>query len=158
MVSVGDAAPDFTAPLANGDISAFSLSEHLGGGPVVLAFFPAAFTGTCSHELETFENRRSDFAAHDASIYGVSVDLPFALAAFRDELGLSFPLISDTNRKLIDAYDVRTDFASSGVDGVAKRSVFVVDADGVVRYAWVSDDPGIEPDYDDVLAAVADLA
>jgi len=157
MVSVGDAAPDFTAPLANGDVQQFTLSDNLDDGPFVLAFFPGAFTGTCTHELETFEERLAEFDELGATVIGISVDTPFALNAFRDELELSFDLVSDTNRRLVDAYDVRTDFASIGVEDLAKRAVFVVDDDGVIEFAWVSDDPGVEPDYDEVYDAVAAL-
>jgi peroxiredoxin len=157
MVSVGDEAPDFTAPLANGDVDEVTLSEALADAPVVLAFFPGAFTSVCTHEMETFEERLAQFAGAGATVYGVSVDTPFALNAFREDAGLSFGLISDSNRELVEAYGVAMDFASYGVDDVAKRSVFVVDGDGVVQYAWVSDDPGVEPEYDEVLAAVESL-
>lgn len=154
MVSTGDDAPRFTAPLANGEIGTFSLAERLDEAPIVLAFFPGAFTGVCTHELNTFQDRLSEFAALDATVYGISIDTPFSLNEFRDQLGLDFHLISDTNREIIDGWDLSMDFTELGVDAVAKRSVFVIDGDGVVQYAWVSDDPGIEPDYDDVVAAV----
>jgi len=157
MVSVGDTAPEFTAPLARGDIVEFTLSENLDDAPIVLAFFPGAFTSTCTTEMETFEDRLGEFETLGASVYGVSVDTPFALQEFRQEIGLSFGMISDTNRRLVEAYDVAMDFASIGVDDVAKRAVFVVDADGAVRYAWVADDPGIEPDYDEIYDAVTEL-
>jgi peroxiredoxin len=156
MVDTGDTAPEFSAPLANGDVTEFRLGDRMDDAPLVLAFFPGAFTGTCTHEMETFEDRLGEFEAAGASVYGISVDLPFALNAFRDDLGLSFGLISDSTRELVDAYDVSMDFASLGVDDVAKRAVFAVDSEGVVDYAWVSDDPGLEPDYDEVLAAVED--
>lgn len=158
MVSVGDDAPDFTAPLANGEVDQFALSERLDEAPLVLAFFPGAFTGVCTSEMQTFDERLAEFDDAGASVYGVSVDLPFALNAFRDDAGLAFGLISDTNRRLVDAYDAAMDFASSGVDDVAKRAVFVVDGDGVVQYAWVTDEPGVEPDYDEVLSVVASQA
>ena len=158
MVDTGDDAPDFTAPLANGDVGEFALSDRLDEAPLVLAFFPGAFTGVCTHEMETFEDRLGEFEDHGATVYGISVDTPFALNAFRDDSGLTFGLISDTNRRIVEPYDLTMDFASMGVEDVAKRSVFVIDGDGVVQYAWVSDDPGIEPDYDEVRDAVADLA
>ena len=158
MVSVGDTAPEFSAPLASGDIEDFTLSERLEEAPLVLAFFPAAFTGTCTHEMNTFEDRLGEFEELGATVYGISIDTPFALQAFRDDLGVSFGMISDTNRELVEAYDVSMDFASLGVEDVAKRAVFVVDGDGVVRYEWVSNDPGLEPDYDEVYDAVAELA
>ncbi|MUV90057.1 redoxin domain-containing protein [Halapricum sp. CBA1109] len=158
MVDVGDTAPDFTAPLANGDVDSITLSETVGDGPVVLAFFPGAFTGVCSHEMNTFQDHLADFQAAGADVYGISVDSPFALNAFRDELGLEFDLISDADKEIIEDYGIPMDFAELGVHDVAKRSVFVLDDDGEVTYAWVSDDPGVEPDYEEVLAAVEELA
>jgi peroxiredoxin len=153
MVSEGDQAPDFTAPLANGDVDSFTLSDALEDGPVVLAFFPGAFTGVCSHEMNEFQDRLATFEDMDVAVYGVSVDSPFSQNAFRDELGLEFDLISDSGKEVIDTYGISMDFEDLGVPGVAKRSVFVVDSDGTVSYAWVSDDPGVEPDYEEVEAA-----
>ncbi|QIB73766.1 redoxin domain-containing protein [Halogeometricum borinquense] len=153
MVDVGDDAPDFTAPLADGDVESFTLSEHLDEAPIVLAFFPAAFTSTCTTEMCTFRDRMTNFEDIGATVYGVSIDTPFTLNEFRDQNDLNFALISDTNRELIHEYDVAMDFDSLGVHNVAKRAVFVVDTDGTVSYAWVSDDPGAEPDYDEVAAA-----
>jgi peroxiredoxin len=153
MVDVGDDAPDFTAPLADGDVRPMTLSDQLDDAPIVLAFFPAAFTGTCTTELCTFQDRLGNFEDVGATVYGVSVDLPFALNEFRAQEALSFGLLSDTARDLVDAFDVRTDMPERGVRGVAKRAVFIVDADGTVTYKWVSDDLGREPDYDEVAAA-----
>jgi peroxiredoxin len=158
MVSEGNDAPDFTAPLANGDVDEFTLSEHLEEAPLVLAFFPGAFTSVCSHEMNAFQDDLSAFDDAGATVYGVSVDSPFAQNEFREKLGLEFDLISDSGKEVIDAYDVSMDFESLGVPGVAKRSVFVVNGDGTVTYSWVSDDPGVEPDYDEVLAAAEDAA
>ena len=156
-MQVGDTAPDFTVPLATeDDIESFTLSEALEDGPVVLAFFPGAFTSVCSHELTTFRDRLSEFEEAGARLYGVSVDSPFALDAFHDELDLTFPLISDANNELVHDYDVAMDFAELGVEDVAKRAVFVVDEDRTVSYAWVSDDPRVEPDYDEVERAAVD--
>jgi peroxiredoxin len=158
MLSTGDQVPEFTAPLANGDVESFALSERLDDGPLVLAFFPGAFTSVCTHEMNTFEERIDEFEAAGARVVGASIDTPFTLNEFRDQLGLSFDLLSDTNREIIDAWDLGMDFDDLGVHDVAKRSVFVVDEDGELAYEWVSDDPGVEPDYDDVLAAVEQLA
>jgi peroxiredoxin len=154
MVDTGDTAPEFTAPMATGEIESFTLSEHLGEAPLVLAFFPAAFTTTCMTELSTFQERIAAFEASGASIYGISIDTPFTLNELREQHGIEYPLISDTNRELIDLYDVSMDFEAYGVYELAKRSVFVVDEDGTVTYAWVSDDPAVEPDYDAVEDAV----
>ncbi|QGA83067.1 redoxin domain-containing protein [Halomicrobium sp. LC1Hm] len=154
MVSTGDEAPSFTAPLANGDIESFTLADRLDEAPIVLAFFPGAFTGVCTHEMNTFQDRLDDFSEAGASVYGVSIDTPFSQNEFRDKLGLEFDLLSDSNREIVDEWGLSMDFEELGVDGVAKRSVFVIDGDGVVQYAWVSDDPGVEPAYDEVLDAI----
>jgi peroxiredoxin len=153
-----DDASDFTAPLANGDIEEFSLSEELDDGPVVLAFFPGAFTSVCTTEMCAFEDQLSNFEDVGADVYGISVDSPFTQNEFRDQNDLSFGLVSDIDKEVIDAYDVRMDFDDLGVNGVAKRAVFVVDEDGEVVYEWVSDDPGVEPDYDEVAAAAEEAA
>lgn len=156
MPEIDDTAPDFTAPLANGDVDSITLSETLEeeGGPIVLAFFPGAFTSVCSHEMSTFDDRLEEFTDAGGQVYGVSVDSPFAQNAFREELGLTFDLISDTSDELIETYDVSMDFENLGVYDVAKRSVFVVNSDGEITYAWASDDPGVEPNYEEVIEAV----
>jgi peroxiredoxin len=153
MLSEGDETPDFTAPLSTGDIGEFTLSEALEDGPVVLAFFPAAFTGTCTHEMSEFDELLGQFEDEGVQVYGVSVDSPFAQNEFREKLGLDFGLISDSNKDLIHELDIAMDFTDLGVHDIAKRAVYVVEQDGTVSYAWVSDDPGVEPDYDEVLEA-----
>ena len=155
MVAEGDDAPAFEVPAAkpSGDIEAVTLAEATAEGPAVLAFFPGAFTSTCTSEMVTFRNRLDELEAAGASLYGVSIDSPFSLSEFADRNDLNFPLIGDTERELVDAYDVRTDFEAVDLNGVAKRAVFVVDADGTVTYAWVVDDPSLEPDYEAVLSA-----
>ncbi|NHN40169.1 redoxin domain-containing protein [Halorubellus sp. JP-L1] len=158
MITEGDDAPAFTAPLANGNVESITLSDALEDAPVVFAFFPGAFTSVCTAEMCTFRDRLSAFAEVDATVYGVSTDSPFALNEFRDQNDLPFGLISDFEKELVERYDVRTSFHDVGVHGLAKRAVFVVDADGTVTYVWVSDDPGVEPDYDEVAAAAADAA
>ncbi|AUV81499.1 peroxiredoxin [Salinigranum rubrum] len=158
MINVGDTAPEFTAPMATGEVESFALSDHLDEAPLVLAFFPAAFTTTCMTELSTFQERLGAFEASGASIYGISIDTPFTLNELREQHGIEYPLISDTNRELVDLYDISMDFEASGVYELAKRSVFVVDGDGTVTYAWVSDDPAVEPDYDAVEDAVVAAA
>ncbi|MFQ3295852.1 MAG: peroxiredoxin [Natrialbaceae archaeon] len=158
MVQTGDTAPGFTAPLANGDVETFSLSDHREEAPLVLAFFPGAFTGVCTNEMVAFREKLSEFEEVGATVYGISVDLPFALNEFREKHDLPFGLISDFNRELIDAYDVRMDFEDLGLQGIAKRSVFVIDETGDVTWTWVSEDAGVEPDYDAVRAAAEDAA
>ena len=155
MPDPGDKAPDFTAPLANGDISSISLSEELDDGPLLMAFFPGAFTGVCRNEMRQLEADLDEFESIEVTVYGVSVDTPFALNKFREENGLSFGMVSDMEREIINAYDVRTSFSSLGVHGIAQRAVFIVDSNRVITYSWVSDDPGREPDYEELRRAAA---
>jgi peroxiredoxin len=160
MASTGDTAPDFTAPMRtpDGDITEFTLSEALEDGPVVLAFFPGAFTSVCTGEMRTFRDRLDALTDAGAALYGISIDSPFSLGEFAEQNELPFPLVSDTNKEIIEDYDIVMDFDDLGITGVAKRSVFVVDEDGTITYAWISDDPGVEPDYDEVEEAAADAA
>ncbi len=143
MIEEGKRAPDFTVPIAGGeaynDVGEFTLSEHLGSGSVVLAFFPAAFTSGCTEELCTFRDSLSAFEDLDASVYGISTDLPFAQNEFIRQEGLTFPLLSDFDHEAIRKYDVvREDFYD--VMSVAERSVFVIDEDGEIVYRWAETD------------------
>lgn len=151
--AVGEAAPAFTGSVVGEGIEPFDVADHLGVDPVVLAFFPGAFTSVCTAEMRSFEDRLAEFPA-EAELFGVAVDSPFALAEFRDQQGLSFELVSDFHREGIAAYGVETAFEEIGLAGIAARAMFVVDPDGVVTYRWVGEDPGREPDYEAVLAAV----
>jgi peroxiredoxin len=142
MIEEGEIAPDFTLPIARGeaynDVAEFTLSDVLDEGPVVLAFFPAAFTSGCTEELCTFRDSLSAFEDLDASVYGISTDLPFAQNIFIQQEGLTFPLLSDFEHEAIRRYDVvREDFYD--VLFVAERSVFVVD-EGRIVYRWQEGD------------------
>lgn len=155
MLTDGDTAPEFTAPLAHGDdeISSLTLSDRLDDGPLVLAFFPGAFTTTCTHEMNEFQHRLSTFEDAGVSVYGLSVDSPFSLNAFRDRLGLEFGIISDANREIVEQYDVSMDWVEYGLNDFAKRAVFVLNGDGEITYAWIADGKTMEPEYDDIEAA-----
>ena len=149
MPSIGDMAPDFT--LTAQDKSSVSLSE-MRGSRVILAFYPAAFTGVCTKEMCAFSDGMASLESSGASALGISVDSPFSNAAFAEANGITFPLLSDVHREAVEAYGVALgDFVIPGYT-VAQRSVFVVEADGRIGYAWVADNPGLEPDYDAVMA------
>ncbi|WP_338740483.1 redoxin domain-containing protein [Haloplanus salilacus] len=154
MVSTGDTAPTFTATRGTADHEQFDLADHLGDGPVVLAFFPGSFTPPCRSELVTFQERLSEFEDAGATVLGISADSPFSQGAFREENGIEFDLVSDMGGEAIGAYDVEIDIPDLGLHGIANRAVFVVDSDGVVTYQWIADDPTNEPDYDAILDAV----
>jgi peroxiredoxin len=129
----------------------------LRGHPVVLAFFPAAFSSVCQKELCTFRDSMAELNKAKAQVLGISVDTFFALKAFQDQQHLNFPLLSDFNKQVIREYGAFNE-DMIGLKGIAKRSVFVLDRDGVVRYREVLDDARNEPNYQKVLAAVSALS
>jgi glutaredoxin-dependent peroxiredoxin len=151
---VGSKAPDFT--LTNQERQPVTLSEQRGR-PVVLAFFPAAFSSVCQKELCTFRDSLARLGQAKAQVYGISVDTFFTLKAFHDQQQLSFPLLSDFNKQVIKDYGVFNE-DMIGLKGIAKRAVFVLDKDGVVRHREVLEDARNEPDYEKVFAALASLA
>ena len=154
MVSTGDTAPTFSATYRGSDHESFDLEEHLGDGPVVLAFFPGAFTPPCSNELVALQDHIGRFEAAGATVFGVSADSAFSLEAFADEYDLEFDLVSDMDGGAIDAYDLTIDIPELGLYGIANRAVYVLDADGTVTYGWEAEDPTNEPDYDELVEAV----
>ena len=154
MPQSGDTAPTFSATLGTSDHESFALEDRLGEGPVVLAFFPGAFTPPCTNEMVALQERLDDFRDADATILGVSADSPFSQGAFREEHGIEFDLVSDMSGEAIRAYDLEMDIEDLGLHGIANRSVFVLDDDGEITYSWTADDPTNEPDYDDLLDAV----
>jgi len=160
MVDEGDTAPDFTAPLANGDVGeTFSLSDRVEDeAPIVLAFYPGAFTSVCTGEMNELDDRLAAFEEAGATIYGVSIDSPFSQNEFRDQEDLDVDMISDNDKEVIDGFGVSMDFEGLGIEGIAKRAVFVVDETQQVTYAWVSDDPAVEPDYDELEEAATAAA
>ena len=163
MVEEGQAAPDFTVPLAGGeaynDLSEFTLSEAVGDGPIVLAFVPAAFTSGCTDELCAFRDTYEEFRTLDASVYGVSVDLPFAQNVWIRQHDLGFPMLSDWDHEVIHAYDVVLPDMYGRIE-VAERSVFVIDDEGTIAYRWVRDEEN--PDFgefvDELRSVVADVS
>src|SRR6266852_2063254 len=135
-VDVGSKAPDFTLTAQDGK-------------PVVLAFFPAAFSSVCAKEMCTFRDSLSRLGQANAGVYGISVDTFFTLKAFHDHEKLTFPLLSDFNKQVIRDYGVFNE-DMIGLKGIARRAVFVIDKDGVVRHREILDDARNEPDYNKV--------
>ena len=151
---VGSKAPDFT--LTSDDRKPVTLSA-LRGRPVVLAFFPAAFSSVCTKELCTFRDSLARLNRADAQVFGISVDTFFTLKAFHDDQKLTFPLLSDFNKQAIRDYGVFNE-DMIGLKGIAKRAVFVIDKDGIVRHREVLEDARNEPDYQKVFSTLAALA
>jgi peroxiredoxin len=153
-VDVGSKAPDFT--LMDQDRHPVTLSAAVTHGPVVLAFFPAAFSSVCQNELCTFRDSIATLGQSKAQVFGISTDTFFALKAFADQQRLNFPLLSDYNKDVIASYGV-VNPDMIGLKNIAKRAVFVIDREGVVRHREVLDDARNEPDYTAVNTALARL-
>jgi len=153
-VDVGSKAPDFTLP--NQDRAAITLSDELRKGPVVLAFFPGAFSGTCTSEMCTLRDATAELNKVNAQVLGVSTDTFFALKAWADAQTFTFPLLSDYNKEVIAKYGV-VNPDMIGLKNIARRAVFVIDHSGVVRHREVLDDARNEPDYAKLKQAVASL-
>jgi peroxiredoxin len=155
QIRVGDKAPDFTLPDA--DLKPRSLKDFLGS-KVVLAFFVGAFTSVCTKEMCAFRDSMARLTDLKAQVIGISVNDPFSNKAFAEKNRLPFPILSDYKREIIKTYGVETpDFAGLKGYTVAKRSVFIVDKNGIVRYVWTTKDPAIEPDYSEIEKALGEI-
>jgi len=151
-IDLGSKAPDFT--LMNQDREPVTLSAVLQKRPVVLAFFPAAFSSVCQNEMCTFRDSIAQLGTGEGQVLGVSTDTFFALKAWSDQQRFGFPLLSDYNKEVIRRYDV-VNPDMIGLKDIAKRAVFVIDRDRIVRHKEVLDDARNEPDYAKVQAALA---
>ncbi|MBI2619125.1 MAG: peroxiredoxin [Ignavibacteriales bacterium] len=152
-LKIGDKAPEFT--LFDTNKNPKSLKEFLGK-KVVLAFYPGAFTGVCTKEMCSLRDNMAKLNELDAQVVGISVDAPAANKAFASQNNLQFPLLSDYTRAVSRQYGgIHEDFGGLTGYTAAKRSVFVIDKQGAVRFAWISENPGREPDYSEITKAVS---
>jgi peroxiredoxin len=155
QVEVGDRAPDFILP--DTDMKMRSLKEFLGQ-KVVLAFFVGAFTSTCTKEACAFRDSMSRLTDMKTQVIGISVNDPFSNKAFSEKNRLPFPVLSDHNREATRVYGLEMkDYAGLKGYSVAKRSIFIIDKNGIVRWLWVSEDPTVEPDYEQVQQIIAQI-
>ena len=154
LLSAGDPAPDFT--LYTDEQQPWRLSDHLDQ-PVVLLFFPGAFTSVCTTELNAVNNDLESF--EPAYVVGLSTDSPAVLAEFRSSQQLSFPLLSDHDADVCARYGAKYEqnFTEMELDRVAKRSAFVVDGTGTIRYAEVLDNAGQQPDFEEMKRTLGEL-
>jgi peroxiredoxin len=139
-VKVGQEAPDFTAnylapPDANGrrQRKEVKLSDFKGQKNVVLAFFPAAFSSGCANEMSKYQQTVGQFNVNNTVILGISVDSPWANAAFAEKVGAEFTMLSDSKRDISRAYGV---FDEQNV--VARRTTFVIDRAGIVQQVFMA--------------------
>jgi peroxiredoxin len=156
--NVGDKAPNFELPIgkdeATGKAKLFNLHEAAKRGPVVVAFFPGAFTGTCTKEMACFTNDWNKYAALGAQFIGVSVDSVIALKAFAEKNNYKVPFASDFERRTVSQWNL---LGSFWWGPASKRATFIVDRTGTVRYANVQANSDVEPNYAEIQAALKGL-
>ena len=150
----GEKAPDFTLKRKTAEgLEDVSLSGNIGTRQTVLLFFPLAFTEVCTNEMCDVSENLGEYDSLEASVYAISVDSPFTQEGWAQANGISLPILSDFNKEVCRAYDVIYEDLI-GLKGVAKRSAFVIDRDGVITYSWSSDDPHNLPPFDEIVAAL----
>ena len=154
MPGIGEKAPDFA--LYDYDKNVRKLSEFLvKGKKTILAFFPGAFTGTCTKEMCAFRDMYGELEKLKGMVVGISVDAPFAQKAFAEKYSLTFPLLCDFKREVIPEYGVVWKNLSN-VEGydTANRAIFVLNDEGKIQYKWVANEPGQLPDFDAIRKAL----
>jgi len=156
-LNVGAQAPDFTLKSKNANgLADIGLSDFKGQKNVVILFFPLAYTSVCTDEMCSVSQGLDAYNKLNAQVLGISVDSPFAQEAWAKANNITIPLLSDFNKEVSAAYG--SQFADLlGFKGVAKRSAFVVDKNGVVQFASVSDDPKVVPDFEAIKACLKGL-
>jgi peroxiredoxin len=151
MPAVGSIAPSFQLPCKPGEV--VDVGALFGKEKVVLLFIPLAFSSVCTAELCHFRDSWKQWESIGAKVFAISIDSPFVVAKFREAEGIPFPVLSDFNKSVAPQYDaLHADLM--GLKGVTKRAAFVVGRDGKLAYAWVSENPGVQVNFDEIKAAV----
>jgi peroxiredoxin len=153
-IEIGQQAPDFL--MFDTDKQAVRLSE-LKGKNVLLLFFPFAFTSTCTAELCATRDDISFYQNMNANVFGISVDAPYSLKVFKEEQKLNFPLLSDFNKTVSETYGCIYDRWGMELKGVSKRSAFIIDKDGIVRYAEILENAGELPNFEAIKSTLESL-
>jgi peroxiredoxin len=146
-IEIGQPAPDFT--LFNSEKKQVTLSD-LKGHNVLLLFFPLAFTNTCTKELCFVRDNMAWYNKADAKVFGISVDALHTLAKYKEDQHLNFTLLSDFNKDVSRLYDSIYELFGYNMKGVSKRSAFVIDKSGIIRYAEVLDNASEVPDFESI--------
>ncbi|HQX95594.1 MAG: redoxin domain-containing protein [Chitinophagaceae bacterium] len=150
-LEIGQQAPDFT--LFDSDKKEITLSE-LKGKPVLLLFFPLAFTSTCTTELCSVRDNIGWYNNINAKVFGISVDALQTLAKFKEDQQLNFTLLSDFNKDVSRLYESIYEQFGYNMKGVSKRSAFVIDKEGIIQYAEVLENAGEIPDFEKIKASL----
>lgn len=154
-IQKGQPAPDFS--LFNSEKAKVNLSDYKGKNLVIL-FFPQAFTGVCTTELCSVRDNLNVYTSLNAEVVGISVDSIFTLAKFKEEQQYNFPLLSDFNKTISQAYGAFYDDFVFDMKGVSRRAAFVVDKEGTVQYVEVLESAGDLPNFDAVKQTLESLA
>jgi glutaredoxin-dependent peroxiredoxin len=152
LLKAGDVAPDFT--LYNTQKKAVTLS-HLRGSKVLLLFFPAAFTSTCTRELCSVRDDLAYYNNMNAIVFGVSTDAVYSLIRYKEEQGLNFELLADFNKEVCGFYGSRYEVFNFDMKHVARRSAFAIDEKGIITYAEVLESASNIPDFAKIKAALS---
>ena len=156
MSNLNEIAPDFN--LKNTEKNDIALSSYKGK-TVVLAFYPGAFTGVCDTEMCSLRDSMNSFNDLNATVLGISVDSPWANAEFAKKYEIKFDLLSDYNRDVSKAYDMIFN-GLGGLEGYecSNRGVLIIDGEGLIQYRWVAENPGVEPNYSEIIEKVKSLS
>lgn len=146
-VRLGDKAPSFT--LKDTELNDVSLSDFKGQN-VVVFFFPLAFSGGCTTELCAIRDDAGKYDGLKAQLLAISVDSPMSLKRFKEEINFNFPMLSDFNKEVSRAYDALYEEFVLGLKGVSKRSAFVIDKTGNVKYAEVLENAKKLPNFEEI--------
>jgi len=159
-LKTGDKAPDFKLLSFShtDEPREYSLSDFAGKSNVVLLFFPQAFTGVCTSEMCTIsDNYLNKFTELGLQVFGISVDGTFVQKAFAKNNNINFPLLSDFNKEVIKSYDVVQETFAHGMKNTSKRAVFVIGKDGLVKYTEITENPGVQVNFEKLQEAVTKL-
>lgn len=153
-IEIGQKAPEFT--LYDSEKNKVSLADYKGKN-VLLVFFPQSFTRVCTAELCSLRDNIATYNNANAQVFGISVDSVFTLAKFKESQQLNFPLLSDFNKEVSTAYDAIYADWILDMKGVSKRSAFIIDKDGNIRYAEVLEAAGDLPNFEAIQQTLAGL-
>lgn len=153
-IKTGQAAPDFS--LYDSDKNLVKLSEQKGRS-VLLLFFPLAFTRVCTAELCSVRDDLKIYESLEVQPFGISVDSLHTLGKFKIEQNLNFPLLSDFNKEVSKTYGALYEEFGFGMKGVSKRAAFLVDKEGIIQYAEVLENAGLQPDFNAILVKLREM-
>lgn len=156
MLTQGQRAPNFELRGTNGDdFDDYELSQFTDRNCVLLAFYVFDFAPVCTQEMCSLRDAESFVFTNDMAVFGLSTDGIYSHKKFAQEYDIDFPLLADTDGSVAEAFDIR--YRAEGCSGVAQRSMFIIDSQQVIQYAWTTEDPWDEPDYDSIRHAAANL-